>query len=216
MHKFELINLAAKQLNAKSYLEIGLDAGQNFKRIEIENKESVDPRPSPTYQLTSDEFFQTIPMEKKYDIIFIDGLHIRDQTIRDVENSCNHLNKNGIIFLHDCCPYNEGQQIVDGFDVSDSNVAGNGKDKKIFGDPPGIWTGDVWKAFFHFRKTRSDFYMTTVDTDFGVGLIIPNRYQELLKHGEETYKYFEEHRKSILNLISCSEYFSFINTLEKI
>ena len=36
MNKDELINIAAKKINAKSYLEIGHEFGNNFKKIDIE------------------------------------------------------------------------------------------------------------------------------------------------------------------------------------
>ena len=34
-------------------------------------------------------------------VYFIDGLHENDQVCKDLENSLNCINENGIIFLHD-------------------------------------------------------------------------------------------------------------------
>ena len=39
----DLINYLIEKRNFKSHLEIGLDNGDNYKRIQCEHKESVDP-----------------------------------------------------------------------------------------------------------------------------------------------------------------------------
>ena len=41
---------------------------------------------------------------KQYDVIFIDGLHLEKQVIKDIGHALQHLNKNGTIVLHDCKP----------------------------------------------------------------------------------------------------------------
>ena len=91
MKRHEIINLLITKNNYKSYLEIGLDNGFNFSRIEINNKISVDPalgqysHANPTYKLTSDDFFSQ--NKNRYDIIFIDGLHHSEQVYKDIKNS---------------------------------------------------------------------------------------------------------------------------------
>ena len=114
--------------------------------------------------------------------------------------------------MHDCLPQNFAQQDVEDFDPNDFNLRPNGPKQKLFGDQHGFWTGNAWEAFFHFRKTRSDLFMTTVDTDWGVGVIIPSGTQELIT-GDSTYEYFESHKNEILNLISCEQYVNWINNL---
>lgn len=217
MNKDELINIAAKKINAKSYLEIGHEFGNNFKKIDIEFKESLDPandgRGTPTYNISSDEFFKNYVGNKKYDIIFIDGLHIADQVIKDINNSLNHINPNGIVFMHDCLPQNFQQQDVEDFDPNDFNLRPNGPKRKLFGDQYGYWTGNSWKSFLHYRKTRNDLYMTVVDTDWGVGVIFPNKKQDLLTITDESFEYFSNHKQEILNLISCQSYVELINNL---
>lgn len=217
MTKDQLINFAAKKINAKTYLEIGHEHGYNFNKIEIKFKESMDPatdgRGNPTYRVSSNEFFEKIVGDKKYDIIFIDGLHIKDQVIKDIQNSLDHINPNGIIFMHDCLPQNFAQQDVVDFDPTDYRLRPNGPKQKLFGDEHGFWTGNAWEAFLHFRKTNPNIYMTTVDTDWGVGVIIPNKNQDLLTTTDEDFRYFELNKKQILNLISCEQYINLINSL---
>ena len=56
--------------------------------------------------MTSDTFFSQIEKALKFDVIFIDGLHTYYQCQKDVVNSLNHLNNNGVIFIHDLLPKN--------------------------------------------------------------------------------------------------------------
>ena len=72
----------------KNYLEIGCDNDENFSHIAIENKIGVDPLKGGTLRMTSDEFFQK--NLENFDIIFLDGLHTYDQTIKDINNALNH------------------------------------------------------------------------------------------------------------------------------
>jgi predicted O-methyltransferase YrrM len=109
------------------------------------------------FNVTSDEFFEH-HCNQNYDIIFIDGLHLSEQVTKDIENSLTHLNKGGIIVVHDCLPSAEYQQLREG----------------VSGKP---WTGDVWKAFVSIRNRRPDLDMCVVDTDYGCGLIERNDFE---------------------------------------
>ncbi len=72
-----LINHLIEKKHYRDYLEIGVqNSKNNFNKVIVPHKEGVDPNVDCTYRMTSDEFFKTIPKDKKYDIIFIDGLHI--------------------------------------------------------------------------------------------------------------------------------------------
>ncbi len=51
--------------------------------------------------MTSDSFFST--NQKNFDCIFIDGLYTYEQAKKDVINSINVLNENGMIFLMIVC-----------------------------------------------------------------------------------------------------------------
>jgi predicted O-methyltransferase YrrM len=66
----------------------------------------------------------------KFDIVFIDGLHISEQVVMDIQNSLDVLNPKGTIVMHDCLPINEAAQ-----------------SRERLGDH---WNGDVWKAFAHY------------------------------------------------------------------
>ena len=72
-YRWDLIKYLIDKNGYSDYLEIGCDQDQLFSKIEIKNKIGVDPVSGGTIRKTSDEFFKE--NDKKFDIIFIDGLH---------------------------------------------------------------------------------------------------------------------------------------------
>jgi len=112
MKRFNIINILGKYIKAKSYLEIGVANGTNFSKVNIENKLGVDPDPTSKATIidTSDSFFAK--NDKYFDIIFIDGLHHKEQLEKDINNSLKFLNNNGYIICHDVLPLNKNMQEV--------------------------------------------------------------------------------------------------------
>ncbi len=162
----------------KHYLEIGCDKDENFSKIKIEKKTGVDPLRGGTLRMTSDQFF--LQNDKKYDLVFLDGLHTYEQTIKDIKNSVNCLNPNGIIIIHDCLPKKIWNQIV----------------PRIYGH----WNGDVWKAIVHIR-TLNDLDTYTCIADHGLGIIFKRKNKNLLSLNTKSFKdlkfseYFNNHQK---------------------
>lgn len=154
MYRFDIINQFIAERNLTSYLEIGTLYGASFNNVNCPVKISVDPDPNThaTHHMTSDAFFSTYP-DVKFDIIFIDGLHERNQVYRDIHNSLSHLNKNGVIVLHDCLPTSERMQ--------------EHHTESQYGEP---WTGDVWKAFVKAR-TELPYELYVINDDMGCGVI---------------------------------------------
>ena len=140
------------------------------------------------YRVTSDEFFEFISgHDIKYDLIFIDGLHHYEQVKKDIENSLKHLQPNGIIMMHDCNPLTYESQLVPRQSVT--------------------WHGDVWKAYVEFKQTHPAFDCYVVDTDCGCGVIVNNEDKTQIPINLDLdYKYLDENRKEILNLISVEEF----------
>ena len=95
--------------------------------------------------MESDTFFEYLKEhdpERKYDVVFIDGLHKSYQVKRDIENSLEVLSPNGYILLHDCNP-------------PTSHMARENY-RTEYGYEP--WNGTVWKAIYQLRTTRN-FYL---------------------------------------------------------
>ena len=174
MNRYDVINDLIIKNNYKTYLEIGVrNPDECFNLINCETKHSVDPGYEValphfnidnlvTYQYTSDTFFKLLenkgtdlPTTYKWDIIFIDGLHISNQVERDIMNSLNHLTENGVVVLHDCNPPNlwmaREDYIIDGIAHG--------------------WNGTVWKSIYKLRATRPDLFICTVYTDYGIGIV---------------------------------------------
>ena len=155
IHRYDIINRLIKTFNYKNYLEIGVSDGDNFVKVECENKTSVDPVQLgyTTHQMTSDEYFEQLADDVKFDIVFIDGLHLWEQCYKDIENSLKHLSPNGVIICHDMNPLEEMFQ-----------------SRKEYNQY--IWNGDVWRAFVKVRSEHSNLYTCMIeDCDFGLGLI---------------------------------------------
>ena len=192
MTRTEIINSLIQKYNYKSYLEIGvntpLQPGYNWIGIKIQTKHGVDPNVETTFQMTSDEFFEK-HIAQKYDIIFVDGLHIFEQVYKDIINSLKYLNDNGTIIVHDCNPMDE---------ITQRRVRASD-----------AWHGDVWKAILKLRIEEKNLEVFTVNTDEGCG-IIRRGSQELLVVDKDIniydFSYLERNRENVLNLISITSF----------
>ncbi len=176
--RFDIINKLINSKKFKSYLEIGCQSDVNFSKIKIENKVGVDPQSGGTLRMTSDDFFSQ--NKETIDLIFIDGLHIHEQVLKDIDNSLNVLNENGVILLHDCLPAKIWHQTIPQTHSS--------------------WNGDVWKSIVQSR-TREDIDTYTIKADQGLGLILKRKNRDKLVHPINNFKnlkfkdYYNHHEK---------------------
>ena len=179
--------------NECNYLEIGCHKDQNFNSIALNQKfkTGVDPAKGGTIRETSDAFFKS--NKKKFDVIFIDGLHHYLQCQKDIINSINAINDFGIIFIHDLLPRDWKIE-----HVPRCNVA---------------WCGDVWKVAIELNKSSNvDFYIADIDS--GVGCAFVNKKSGYLDMSNElknkNYQYFLDnirecnliHPDNLLDIIS--------------
>lgn len=116
--RMDLINFAIGCCGYTTYLEIGGAYGKCFNSVKRNGplfKTAVEPDRTKTgiitkpldrlFQMPSDTFFSSC--NELFDIIFIDGDHSFDQTMKDFFNSVDHLSKDGMIIIHDCIPVYE-------------------------------------------------------------------------------------------------------------
>lgn len=196
MKRYEIINSIIKDKGYKKYLEIGVRDGECFREIKIDEKTGVDPYPASkdtTHPVSSDEFFDSLDSNVKFDIIFIDGLHIDIQVDKDIENSLKFLNDGGTIVLHDCNPPTESHAL----------------EIPVFGPPTnGNWNGTVYKSLIKLRLYRNDCLLKTVDSDWGVGILTKEKSQTLNAFPSDaiSWEFFDNNRKEILGLISVDEF----------
>tara|TARA_R100001163_G_C5065606_1_gene203610 strand:+ start:663 stop:1361 length:699 start_codon:yes stop_codon:yes gene_type:complete len=118
------LNQLVKELNLKSFCEIGYWMGGTMEALQLPNEAKVSVDPFPNYDsdgftmkeppdtgykckydlriMTSDKFFET--NERVFDLFLIDGDHTYEQAYRDINNALKFLSPNGVIFCHDAAP----------------------------------------------------------------------------------------------------------------
>lgn len=215
--RWDIINAIVKNKSYTTYLEVGTNDFTTYNKIDIERKECIDPQKIQgyTYNMTSDDAFRIILHSgKKYDIIFIDGLHWSNQVTKDIKNSLEVLNIGGTIVLHDCNP------------PTALHARYPPEAYPQYGNCP--WNGDCYKSIVKFKLENPEVHCRVVDTDWGVGIIrpgkedtlrpiaipdlIPNNNDNIVGGVAEvngkmlTWEYFSENRKVLLGLVSCGEF----------
>ncbi len=207
MMRHHVVRDLIERFNYKSYLEIGISVGRTWNCVVCEKKVGVEPNPQidddRIFIGTSDEFFarQHIgsmdydfpAQEERFDLIFIDGLHLADQANRDIENAMDRLNPNGAIVVHDCNPPTEA----------------HGAPRPMIWREAGhsVWCGTVWQGWVGWRMRNQHIFSCTVNCDFGVGIIMPSAQQMPSVEPIEvfpyplTWEYFDANRDKLLNLI---------------
>jgi hypothetical protein len=198
----EVINtLLSVQRSETCYLEIGVrDPEHNFNHIKADKKYSVDPgyefKQNPVdFKLTSDEFFKQLSTDQvlsssiRFDVIFIDGLHLAEQVDRDIQNALLYIKEDGFIVLHDCDPPSEWH--------ARETYAYAGTPARAY------WNGTTWKAFLKWRCEPS-VKSCCIDTDWGVGILSRTRpIGDSLKGTNPFFEFavFDSDRANQLNLI---------------
>jgi len=187
-----IIQEAIQRLGAATYLEIGVNRGDNFARIDALHKWGVDPIPPAEtvlrevergaryFAMTSDEFFasqEQLLRTQGIDVVLVDGLHAYRQSLTDVENSLRWLNPGGIIFMHDCCPASAAM-------ATPAETPAE-LERYRASHPECAWTGDVWKTIVRLRATRPDLRTCVLDCDFGIGVVFPGHADDLLGYTPE-------------------------------
>lgn len=220
MTRLDVIQKIVDYQNARTYLEIGVKKGKVFLNIKARKKIAVDPHFkinkkrkiksyfnnlsnifNEYYEMTSDVFFEKysniFTRLNGFDVAFIDGLHTYKQSLRDVQNCLNFLNRNGVIIMHDCNPLSEVE----------AYPAGSQEDSANLNLPEGTssWSGDVWKTIVHLRSTRTDLHIFVLNCDHGIGIITRGAPEDMLQYSEKSidnlsYEDLERDRARILNL----------------
>ena len=221
-----------KKSRAKVYLEIGVREGECFLRIRAPKKIAVDPQIfisskkkrkyyfknlsnifNQYFETTSDDFFKDNYKSLKshaLDVVFIDGLHTYEQSLKDVQNALKYLKDDGVIIMHDCNPLSEAA----------AYPAQSYQDAESLNIPgfTGEWNGDTWKTIVYLRSSRKDLDVFVLDCDQGLGIIMKRKPESMLAYSPEavshlSYKDLESDRKNILNLKSQEYFHEFLQTL---
>lgn len=209
--RFDIINeLLGRFERPTKYLEIGVrNPDDNFNRIRAAQKRSVDPgaefKSNPVdFRMTSDNFFRELNTGKilspdfKWDVVFVDGLHLADQVERDIQNSLGHLSEDGFLVVHDCNPPTEWHARENyHYDLTPARL---------------LWNGTTWKALFKQRFNPA-ISVACIDTDFGVGVIMKNEiFPPLTVNHNPYYEFsiFDATRENSINLMRYGDFKDFL------
>jgi predicted O-methyltransferase YrrM len=141
-------------LQPRNYLEIGVDRGRSLRLANCPAI-GVDPHPrvrdlpanAALFVGTSDEFFAdhaaSIVAAGPFDLVYIDGLHLIEQTLRDFANAEQVCHPGSVIAVDDVTP---------GPGVSRSRTPTSG-----------MWAGDVWKLPAMLAAHRPDLDLELLD-----------------------------------------------------
>jgi hypothetical protein len=223
MNRLFFLKKLFRKKNFKTYLEIGVFTGRVFFSVPAHNKIAVDPEFRFTtskkikkvfrrfsnlwakfYEKTSDDFFaddaSNLFQKNKIDVALVDGMHEYNYALRDIENSLKFLQREGVVFVHDCNP-----------ETREASVSFEEYKKRGFIED---WNGDVWKAIVHLRSLRNDVNVFVLDCDQGLGIVSFGKSENKLNFTREqiaalTYEQFNENRKEWLNLKEPSYFFDY-------
>lgn len=222
LRKFEIINSLAKKWGYRSYLEICTPTtGCTFDKVDaklfsvyerfvyrcpkhVDDGSQYDYR---TAQDGSSDILDTIWVARGrvpiYELIFVDPWHSLSDSLDDLRGAWKLLKPGGSLVVHDCCPPNA--------DFASPEFRSGG------------WCGETYRAFVDFLSFRKDVKFTTVDTDFGCGIVQKLSIDETAQHSEPLlycwlqwaalpnspqakFEFFSLNRNVLLNLIDVGEY----------
>lgn len=156
---FEVLSLIHSAMRPRTYVEVGVYAGQSLVRalpetlvVGIDPDPRIDfPLPANTavYPLTSDQYFATRAVAEDLngqpiDLAFIDGMHRFEYALHDFINIEKHCTARSIVLLHDCYPFNR-------------RTAERMRTLAFS-------SGDVWRLLLILKKYRPDIAVNTIAT----------------------------------------------------
>ena len=181
-----LINDLISDLNYKSYLELGVSVGESWKLISCENKIGVDNNINVANEFdgvihsTTDDYF--LNNKDKFDLIYIDALHEKNQVYKDFKNSFNVLNDSGVIIFHDVNP----------FDISQTHFNSS---------------GDVFELWIELAKTYKVYIIKNEYDGDSVGIFIKSKNSKFIdiEVKDYTYQFFSENREDFISYLNYEE-----------
>ncbi|WP_132252392.1 class I SAM-dependent methyltransferase [Methylobacterium segetis] len=215
MH-YERINRLARIANAKRYLEIGVFNGSTFSGVDVDFRVGVDPTFHFDYAalandrthfhpLPSDEFFRTARYEP-FDLIFLDGLHTYEQTLRDFISSLAFAHDRTIWLIDDTVPNDSFSALPDQERCY--------RLRRSIGNGDWSWMGDVFKVVYFIRTMMKFYHFRTFG---GHGQTVVWRDPRIVENfvgtpvaeiGTMSYEDFIETHRETMNLVEDENIFA--------
>lgn len=170
----EVVQSLVNLFDDPDYLEIGVNKGETFSKIQARTKTAVDPgflfdvpewsekMPNAQFnEVTSDGFFATC--SQKFDVIYLDGLHTFEQTLRDFCNSITALKPGGIILIDDTIP--------NSYHAAMPDLKKSVQIRRARNDTSGSWMGDVYRLVY---------FIDAFFQQWSVGTLVENHGQTIV------------------------------------
>ena len=172
LSRVALIQSLLDRCDNPTYLEVGVNVGLTFLNIDASLKIGVDPQflfdwrqqrsqSTRLYETTSDCYFGSMAAgHDLFDVIFLDGLHTFEQTLRDLINAIDRLKPRGIVVIDDVLPNSYHASLPD---------IGIAKSVRTFlkADHDPSWMGDVFKLVFFIDTFFQQYSFATVTESHG-------------------------------------------------
>ena len=170
MHRYEVIQSFLDIFDQPRYLEIGVWAGETFRALRAARKVAIDPTfrfehsdgemGCEYHEVTSDKYFGTLAHNAPlFDVIFLDGMHTFEQTLRDLMNSIDFLRPDGVIVIDDVWP--------NSYHASLPDIRETATIKKAIGATDLSWMGDVYKLVYFIQSFLPRFNYATCEDNHG-------------------------------------------------
>ena len=155
VRRWQVMRRLVSLYESPRYLEIGVCQGKTFDKVPATRKVAVDPafrfdheakqqaHPEASYHpVPSDEYFGDHPGDE-FDVIYLDGLHVYDQTLRDLLNALERLQPQGVIVIDDTRPPTAIAAMRDHHESY--------RERTRLGVTSKEWMGDVFKVVFFIQ-----------------------------------------------------------------
>jgi hypothetical protein len=161
---YEVLAEAHRRIRPAGYLEIGVHEGHSLQLADPSTRcVGIDPEPNVSFPtdaivraITSDAYFADHDLRADLggapDLVFIDGLHLFEQALRDFINVEANSHPGTVVAIHDCLPI---------------DAVTSARERTTV-----IWSGDVWKVVVALARHREDLDISTLDAQpTGLGVI---------------------------------------------
>ena len=178
----EVVQKFLDMFEAPSYLEIGVNQGVTFHQLHASKKVAVNPifafppesrepgLATEYHEIASDHYFEHAgAQDLRFDVIYLDGLHTFDQTLRDLLNSILLLKAQGVIVVDDVIPNSFDASLPDLDQVF--ALRQQARDAGVNWAMDGSWMGDVYKIPFFIDTFMQQLSFATVAENHGQTVI---------------------------------------------
>ncbi|OWK31278.1 class I SAM-dependent methyltransferase [Sphingomonas dokdonensis] len=178
MRRFKVVQALLDLYESPCYLEIGVQNGITFHQTHAARKVAVDPvfrfdvdaaRQQPEnansdyHQIPSDEYFCSEGANEAFDVIFLDGLHTFDQTLRDFNNALGLLKPGGVILIDDTMPSTYAASLPD--------QGLSARVRRATEPDNRAWMGDVFRLVYFIRDYFPQYSYATLEDNHGQTIV---------------------------------------------